>query len=247
MNDAQSIVPDTSLCWCACRTHERIMIDLATWNLSVPVGTPATIISTPALVAGYQDGYFRSGSTLFFWAPVTGSRTENAIYPRTELRETQASGAVYNWEYSQADNFLRAALEVDQVPSTGKIVIGQIHCYGSTEPLIKLEYQYKEKLGNGNIVVKFRRTPTSEVEVIQVATGVLLNTRFTYTIHLTQTGSLTVNAAEMQWTAKLDSTWSGKQLYFKAGVYTQDNTGYATEGGAATFYKLEIAHTQKAG
>jgi hypothetical protein len=223
------------------------MIDLAMWNLSIPVGTPAEIINTPALVAGYQDGYFRSGNTLFFWAPVTGSKTDNAIYPRTELRETLPSGAVYNWDYSKADNVLRAALEVDQVPSSGKIVIGQIHCYGSTEPLIKLEYQFKEKLGNGNIVVKFRRTPTSEVEVIQVATGVLLDTRFTYNIHLTQTGTLTVNAADMQWTAKLDSTWSGKQLYFKAGVYTQDNTGYVTEGGAATFYKLEIAHTKKAG
>jgi hypothetical protein len=226
---------------------ERSMIDLATWNLSIAVGTPATIIATPALAGGYQDGYFRSGNTLFFWAPVTGSRTENAIYPRTELRETLATGAVYNWQYSQADNMLRAALEVDQVPSTGKIVIGQIHCYGSTEPLIKLEYQYKEKLGNGNIVVKFRRTPSAEPEVIQIASGVLMDSRFTYTLHLTPTGNLTVNAADMQWTAKLDAGWSGKLLYFKAGVYTQDNTGYATEGGAATFYKLEISHTKKAG
>jgi hypothetical protein len=220
------------------------MIDLATWNLSIPVGSPATIVSTPKLVSGYQDQYFKSGNTLFFWAPVTGSKTDNAVYPRTELRETYASGAVYNWTYAQADNVLRASLEVDQVPSTGKIVIGQIHCYGSTEPLIKLEYQYKEKLGNGNIVAKFRLTPTSEPEVIQIATGVLLNARFTYTIHLTPTGNLTVNAADMQWVAKLDSTWNGKLLYFKAGVYTQDNTGYATEGGAATFYKLEIAHTK---
>jgi hypothetical protein len=220
------------------------MIDLATWNLSIPVGSPATTISTPKLVAGYQDEYFRSGNTLFFWAPVTGSKTDNAVYPRTELRETYASGAVYNWTYAQADNVLRASLEVDQVPSTGKIVIGQIHCYGSTEPLIKLEYQYKEKLGNGNLVAKFRLTPTSEPQVIQIATGVLLNARFTYSLHLTPAGNLTVNAADMQWTAKLDSTWNGKMLYFKAGVYTQDNTGYATEGGAATFYKLEIAHTK---
>ncbi|MET0126408.1 MAG: polysaccharide lyase family 7 protein, partial [Pseudomonas caspiana] len=96
------------------------MIDLATWNLSIPVGTPSVIIDTPKLVQGYQDGYFRSGNTLFFWAPVTGSKTENAKFPRTELRETTADGKVYNWTYSQADNFLRAALTVNQVPSTGK-------------------------------------------------------------------------------------------------------------------------------
>ncbi|MFJ3485774.1 polysaccharide lyase family 7 protein [Pseudomonas sp. NPDC090202] len=222
------------------------MIDLATWNLSVPVGTPAVTIDTPKLVSGYQDGYFRSGDTLFFWAPVTGSRTDNAIYPRTELRETYANGAVHNWAYNQADNFLRAALTVDQVPSSGKIVIGQIHCYGSTEPLIKLEYQYKEKTQTGNIVAKYRVTPNSEPEVIQIATGVKLKERFTYTIHLTPAGSLTVNAHEMQWGSQLDPTWNGKQLYFKAGVYTQDNTGYATEGGAATFYKLQASHDKKA-
>jgi hypothetical protein len=222
------------------------MIDLAIWNLSVPVGIPAATIDTPKLVSGYKDGYFRSGDTLFFWAPVTGSRTDNAIYPRTELRETFPNGAVHNWTYGQADNFLRAALTVDQVPSSGKIVIGQIHCYGSTEPLIKLEYQFKEKTQTGNIVAKFRLTPTSEPAVIQIATGVLLKERFTYTIHLTPTGSLTVNAHDMQWSAKLDPSWSTRQLYFKAGVYTQDNTGYATEGGAATFYKLTVSHDKKA-
>lgn len=222
------------------------MIDLATWNLSEPVGIPAAIIDTTKLVSGYQDGYFRSGETLFFWAPVTGSRTDNAIYPRTELRETYANGAVHNWTYSQADNFLRAALTVDQVPSTGKIVIGQIHCYGSTEPLLKLEYQYKEKTKNGNLVIKYRPTPTSEPVVIQLATGVLMKERFNYTIHLTPAGDLSVNAHDMQWNARLDGTWNGKQLYFKAGVYTQDNAGYATEGGAATFYKLQISHDKKA-
>jgi hypothetical protein len=229
------------------RAHlELKMIDLATWNLSVPVGTPSVIIDTPKLVSGYQDGYFRSGDTLFFWAPVTGSRTENAKFPRTELRETYPNGSVHNWIYTQADNFLRAALAVNQVPSSGKIVIGQIHSYGSTQPLIKLEYQFKEKSGTGNIVVKFRLTPTSEPEVIQMATGVPLKERFTYTIHLTPSGNLTVNAYDMKWSSKLDPAWEGKQLYFKAGVYTQDNTGYSSEGGAATFYRLEASHDKKA-
>ena len=222
------------------------MIDLATWNLSVPVGTPALTIATPRLVQGYQDGYFHSGDTLFFWAPVTGSKTDNAIYPRTELRETNADGSVHNWLFPQADNFLKAALQVSQVPSTGKIVIGQIHCYQSTEPLVKLEYQYKEKTATGNIVAKYRPTPTSEPLVIEIATGVPLNQRFTYTIHLTAIGNLTINAADFTWSTTLDPSWSSKQLYFKAGVYTQDNTGYPTEGGAATFYKLTISHDKKA-
>ena len=56
------------------------MIDLATWNLSVPVGNPPATITTPRLLNGYKNNYFHSDTgTLFFWAPVTGSKTENAI------------------------------------------------------------------------------------------------------------------------------------------------------------------------
>lgn len=221
------------------------MIDLDNWNLSIPVGTPAATISTQALMSGFADNYFKSGDTLFFWAPVTGSKTDNAVYPRTELRETTADGRAYNWAYRDADNMLRAAMAVNQVPSTGKIVIGQIHTYQSTEPMLKLEYQYKDAKRLGNLVVKYRTTPTAEPTVITIAQLVPMNTRFTYTIHLTPAGNLTVNAYNAQWTVKVDPSWAAKSLYFKAGVYTQDNTGYATEGGAATFYKLAVEHTPK--
>ena len=69
------------------------MIDLATWNLTIPVGVPATVISTPLLVGGYQDHYFKSdAASIFFWAPVNGSTTPNASYPRSELRETFGDG-----------------------------------------------------------------------------------------------------------------------------------------------------------
>ena len=221
------------------------MIALDTWNLSIPVGSPAVTIDTPKLASGYNDGYFKSGDTLFFWAPVTGSTTKSAKYPRTELRETKPDGSLYNWKYTAADNMLRAAVAVNKVPSTGKIVIGQIHCNLSTEPMLKLEYQWMDAKRLGNIVAKFRATPTSEPAVIIVAQKVPMDQRFTYTIHLTPTGSLTVNAASFQWGTKVDPGWATQALYFKAGVYTQDNTGYATEGGAATFYKLAIEHTPK--
>lgn len=221
------------------------MIALDTWNLSIPVGSPAITIDTPKLASGYTDGFFKSGDTLFFWAPVTGTTTKSAKYPRSELRETKADGSLYNWKYTAADNMLRAAVAVNQVPSTGKIVIGQIHCNGSTEPMLKLEYQWKDASRLGNIVAKFRLTPDSEPAVITVAEKVPMNQRFTYTIHLTPTGNLSVSAAGFQWGAKVATSWASQALYFKAGVYTQDNTGYATEGGAATFYKLAIEHTPK--
>ncbi|WP_263263279.1 polysaccharide lyase family 7 protein [Pseudomonas sp. RIT-PI-S] len=223
------------------------MIDLTVWNLSVPVGSPAVTIDTPALASGYKDQYFHADSgTLFFWAPVTGSVTKSAKFPRSELRETYPDGSVHNWKFTNADNFLRASLSVNQVPSSGKVVIGQIHQFGSNEPLLKVEYQYKDATRLGNIVAKLRPTPDQdEPTVINIASGVPLSTRFTYTIHLTPGGLLLVSAANAQWNYKLDPAWKTKDLYFKAGVYTQDNTGYATEGGQVTFYRLVAEHNTK--
>jgi len=218
------------------------MIDLDTWNLSVPVGTPSTTIDTPALVQGYQDKYFKpTPGTVFFWAPVTGSRTSNASYPRSELRETYPNGGLRNWKYSQADNFMRAALMVSKVPSNGRVVIGQIHVYGSTKPMVKLEYRFRD--GTGQIVAKVRLKPEDKrPQVIQIASDVPLDKRFTYSLHVNPKGKLGVSAAGFRYSTILDSAWAQKPLYYKAGVYPQDNTGYPTEGGQATFFKLQVEH-----
>ena len=220
------------------------MIDLATWNLSVPVGSPPATIDTPKLVSGFKNQYFHSSTgTLFFWAPVTGTRTENAIYPRTELRETYSNGTLRNWLYPQADNSLRATLKVSKVPSSGKVVIGQIHAYDSQKPLVKLEYQYKSKTATGNIVAKVRTRPDdAEGRVITIASGVKLDQDFSYLIHLSPGGALGISAAGSQWDSKISATWRDKPLYFKAGVYVQDNAGPTSEGAQVTFSKLEIDH-----
>ncbi|AYC31171.1 polysaccharide lyase family 7 protein [Pseudomonas cavernae] len=220
------------------------MIDLATWNLTLPVGVPAITIDTPTLVGGYQDNYFQAtADTLFFWAPVNGTTTANATYPRSELRETYADGKLRNWTYPSTNNYLSANLSVSQVPSTGKIVIGQIHAFGSTSPMLKLEYQFKTKTNTANIVAKVRNNPAAETStVIPLLSGIPLNQRFGYVINLSPTGLLSVMVNGNLWSQQLDPTWAPKSLYFKAGVYTQDNSGYETEAGGATFYNLKIEH-----
>jgi hypothetical protein len=219
------------------------MIDLAIWNLSIPVGVPATTIETPVLAGGYQDHYFQSkNGAIFFWSPVNGTTTETATYPRSELRETYSDGSLRNWTYPSADHYLRAALSISQVPSTGKLVIGQIHAYKSSMPLLKLEYQYKTSSASGNIVAKVRLTPEAPIQVMTLASGITLNQRFTYTLHLTPKGTLAINLNGIKWSTRVDSSWASKPLYFKAGVYTQDNSGYETEAGAARFDKLSIEH-----
>jgi hypothetical protein len=227
------------------RTKEK-MIDLGTWNLSIPVGSPPATIETKQLIQGYDGKYFKSGSSnVSFWVPVTGSKTANAIYPRTELRETWSNGTLHNWYYPDADNFLRAKLKVIQVPSSGKIVIGQIHVYESTQPLLKVEYQYKDATHMGNIVAKVRFHPKDKkARVITIAEDVPLNETFNYVIHLNKAGLLSVTARGMVWNDRISATWSKQQLYFKAGVYCQDNTGYTSEGGKAMFFNLDTDHNK---
>ena len=220
------------------------MIDLATWNLSVPVGTPPATIDTPRLLQGFKNSYFHADTgTLFFWAPVTGSKTVNAIYPRTELRETRADGSLRNWLYPSADNYLNATLAVNKVPSSGKIVIGQIHASKSQQPLLKLEFQYKTSKKKGNLVAKVRNRPNdTQPLVVTLAENVPLAKSFTYVINLTPGGTLNIKAANGQWSRPISATWRDKPLYFKAGAYVQDNTGNSTEGGQVTFSKLDIDH-----
>ncbi len=222
------------------------MIDLGSWNLSIPVGSPPATIETKQLLQGYDGKYFTSGSSnITFWAPVTGSKTANAIYPRTELRETWSNGTLHNWYYPDADNFLNAKLKVNQVPSSGRIVIGQIHVYESTRPLVKLEYQYKDATKDGTIVAKVRFHPNDKTaRILTIAEGVHLNETFKYVIHLNKAGLLSISAHGMVWNDRISATWSRQPLYFKAGVYTQDNTGYTSEGGKATFFNLDIDHNE---
>jgi hypothetical protein len=159
------------------------------------------------------------------------------------LRETYSNGTLKNWYYPEADNLLYATLAVNQVPSSGKIVIGQIHAYQSQKPLVKVEYQYKTSTATGNIVAKVRMHPDDDTgRVIIVATGVKLDQEFNYLIHLSPGGALGISAAGYQWDTQISTTWRDKPLYFKAGVYVQDNTGYTTEGGKVTFSKLDIDH-----
>ncbi|MGV8259742.1 polysaccharide lyase family 7 protein, partial [Pseudomonas aeruginosa] len=105
------------------------MIDLSTWNLTIPTEPTPQVITTQQLNNGYQSRYFQQGNDggLVFWVPIDGSHTEDSTYPRTELRETQADGSLDNWYYWQADNELRVTMSVEKVPSKNKVIIGQIH------------------------------------------------------------------------------------------------------------------------
>ncbi|MDT4849290.1 Alginate lyase [compost metagenome] len=227
------------------------MIDLSTWNLTVPATDSLTLITTDRLNNGYASQYFRRNldGSISLWVPVNGSRTEDARYPRTELRETQADGTLSYWYQSSADNYLSAVLSVEQVPSEGKVVIGQIHSKdqpGSyNDPLLKLQYHYLR--GNGRIEALLRKRPgDSEVENIVLVENVDLGERFGYDLRITPSGKLGITVTSKGDDGglyrELSGYWAPQLLYFKAGAYIQDNYGADNEGGRVTFYWLNALH-----
>jgi hypothetical protein len=220
-------------------------IDLTHWNLTLPSGPQGspTVVPTSSLVAGYSSQYFykNADGALVFWCPVTGVHTTNSSYPRSELRETNADGSLAAWNVATGTATLSATLAVNQIPSTGNVVIGQIHDNGSAgvkdEPLIKLVYQ------SGNLVAQVRPTPASSTNNnFTLATGIALNTNFSYTIELSNmTLSVQINGVT-KYSATIDPSWTSQGMYFKAGAYCQDNVGPATEGAMVTFDALTITH-----
>jgi hypothetical protein len=227
--------------------------NLSTWNLTLPTGKSGspTVIPTTTLDTGYTSQYFYTGSdgAMVFWCPVTGVTTSGTKYPRTELRETKSDGSLYNWNVMDGTATLNGTLAVNQVPSSGKVIVGQIHDNGaggiSDQPLIKLVYEFNSSSGTGTLVAQVRSTPTSTGSTdYTVATGIKLNTQFSYQIQLLKTLTLSVQInGTTKYNKPVDPSWKTQGMYFKAGAYVQDNVGPSTEGGRVSFYGLTISHT----
>ncbi|MDD0842805.1 polysaccharide lyase family 7 protein [Pseudomonas sp. Gutcm_11s] len=229
------------------------MLDLTTWNLTIPATESATLISTQRLNKGYSSQYFRpqNDRSVRFWVPVNGSHTANSRYPRSELRETWPNGELRNWYHGDADNLLSAVLTINQVPSKNKLVIGQIHSTNRPgdvgEPLVKLQYHFRPELNSGRIEALVRKHPDdAKVQNIALVNNVTLNERFAYRLRLTASGRLGITVYSDDdngaYYRQIASSWSRQPLYFKAGAYAQDNYGSSAEGGRATFYHLNSEH-----
>ncbi|UZE25746.1 polysaccharide lyase family 7 protein [Pseudomonas sp. B21-056] len=217
------------------------MIDLTVWNITLPVQTPALTIATKAVPTLRNQYFTNTGDKIVFWAPVTGSHTGKSEYPRSELRETSKDGKLRNWRYNSGINTLKGTLAVNQVPSVGRVVVAQIHAKDAPAPLLKLVYRVTK--GVGNLDVEYRVKPKdAKSPVMFTVPNVALNKVFTYSLQMDKQGKVTVMINNLGKQVKLDPSWYGYNFYFKAGVYTLDNVGYASEGGKVTYTKLDVSH-----
>ena len=223
--------------------------NLTNFYLGLPVdssgGTSgdSASISAAQLVAGYSNAlYFYTGpvdGAMVFWAPVTGATTPNSSYPRSELREqlTPPSNST-NW-LPYGNHLLSAQCRVTQVPSTGKVIIGQIHCYtGNARPLLKLQYN------NGVIEALVKTNSNYDADFKFYFQNVGLSNLISYQIHQ-ENGWLTTAINGSNQTINVfatDPDWATNGLYFKAGSYCQDNSGTTNEGARVAFYALSRSH-----
>lgn len=235
------------------------MINLDLLNLTTPepkaLGSNVSIIYPPGTFPENEFFSVQPNGDLKLWAPTKGISSKSTSRTRTELRECLPNGAVYNWQFhSQPHHWLKVAMTVLQVPKKGETVVGQIHVYGSTRPPVKLSFD-KAADGVGQLTVGFRETFDQANPVdYTLLSDIPVGTRFTFNVHVTASGAVLfsssfTDAAGSKRTGNITlgfkESWAAQGLYFKAGVYNQEDPTELTlesEGSLALFHKLEITH-----
>ena len=223
--------------------------DLSHWKLTLPVGESGAAEGHPMevqaakLTGGYtHTDYFYKGTEgqLVFWCPVTGTKTENTEFPRSELREVINPDDDNVCWAAPGTHLLKARCRVIEVPSTQKVTIGQIHGYsGKAKPLIKLQF-FK---GHVEALVKENASKGKDLKLTFPSVG--MDKEFDYEIKL-QDGLLSITINDSTQAVNVfekDPNWAKQTLFFKVGAYTQDNEGPTTEGARVSFSTFKVSHT----
>jgi hypothetical protein len=235
--------------------------DLNNWKLTLPSGSE---IQPWLLSSGWtQDKVFYTHPTsggMVFRCPNIAGTTANSNYSRTELREMldPAAGTksdANNWTPEQGGK-MKARLKVDRVSTSGdsskvgRVIIGQIH--GVEHEPVRLYFHKKPGEAKGRVYVAMENTSGSTFWSTDIVTnkdggGIALGELFTYQISLEGT-RLQVDilrnkgAVVNTFIRSIDSGYKGENMYFKAGVYNQNNTGLTSDYAQATFYTLTHTH-----
>ena len=189
--------------------------------------------------------------------PTQGVNQNNWVFGSAPQADIDAAGGF--------DGHMEATLAINEVTTTGdsgqvgRVVIGQIHA-NSDEPI---RVYYRKLPNNEKGTVYFAHEPRTGSEIYiddmigsrsssasNPTDGIALNERFTYVIDvvgnmltftLSRTGKADIIRQVDMSNSRFDE--SGQYMYFKAGVYVQNNTGNEDDFTQATFYSIEKSHT----
>jgi hypothetical protein len=184
-----------------------------------------------------------------------GANKNNWVFSSAPPKAQKLSGGI--------DGTLKATLAVNHVTTSGKahdigrVIIGQIHA--SNDEPVRLHYRKLPQNEKGAIYAAHEisggddqwheilgsKSDTAENPV----DGIALNEKFSYEI-IAQGHELSVLISQqgvVLGSTTIDMTHSGydvedEYLYFKAGVYNQNDSGDPQDFDQATFYSLENRH-----
>ena len=235
--------------------------DLTHWKLTLPSGSEVMpwVLSNGYTLNNVFYTHPTSGGMVFRCPNIAGT-TANSNYSRAELREmldptASAHDDSNNWTTAMGGR-MKARLKVDRVSITGesgkvgRVILGQIHG-PDTEP-VRLYYRKLPSEARGRIYIASETMSGSTSYSTDIVSnknggGVALGELFTYTIALEGT-RLQVDILRNKGTIVdtyikyIDPAYAGENLYFKAGVYNQNNTGTTSDYVQATFYSLTHTH-----
>jgi hypothetical protein len=203
----------------------------------------AAALRTPAEAV---DGTFirrNSEGALVFNAPIRGKTTPNAKYTRSELRETTADGKPLNWRMKDGPHGLDGELSVDAVPADrGAVVFGQIHAKNYRHPPLKLTFERRPAPEGGRVYAEFRARPGRATTRVELASGIKLGQKFSYSVTLAKNGRLTITLSSGGVTQTrnltMTSAWNARELYFKAGAYNTTNEGPASDRSVVVYSRI---------
>ena len=185
-----------------------------------------------------------------------GVNKNNWVFSSAPFSAQNAAGGV--------DGNMKATVAVNHVTTTGdsgqvgRVIIGQIHA-DKDEP-VRLYYRklpghdkgsiyFAHEPGNGNAEQWYEMIGSRSSSASEPSDGIALNEVFSYEIDVTG-NTLTVKIlreGKPTLTEEVDMSNSGYDvaddyMYFKAGVYNQNNTGDGDDYVQATFYALDVTH-----
>lgn len=233
--------------------------DLSHWKLQLPILSSQDPAGMKSLHVGvdeisssnlttYTSTYFYTDTdgAMRFYAPITGDTTSGSEYPRSELRENYTSSQA-DWYDTYGTAILNATLKVNQVPSTGKVDIGQIH--GDVTSNVMTILQYDKGTIRANI--NFQPSVDSQVSLPFSSVGLPPSGTINYQLKMVPGAVfVTVNGSTQAMVIDQSAAtgWPGYPLYFKAGDYCQGNPSTeganppAGDGASVSFYSLGVSH-----
>lgn len=222
------------------------MVDLSRWNLVTPEATSGSSARTywPGEFPGNEYFAIMDTGEVGLWAPTKGATTESSDRTRTEFREIiPGTRELKNWKLGEHQSqYLRASMTIKQVTPNGRVCIGQIHIKDISRPVLKIVWD------NGSLRAKVRQhCNQSDDPGFTFLDDVPLLERFSYSVAVNGSGLVSVNlthgSRRGECRFNLLPSYIGRSLYFKAGLYNQDDateSTLATDGSRAVLHSLEV-------